>query len=188
MKTQFDLEAVLEAGKLSNELEYERALIADRKLRVLCKENSRLKPLRKKLRDVIEKYESKHWSSTAKIDDLTLRNSEIAELIAEKERLFLQKRKTLIKSRLKSCSLTQVNLMELLGHTSKTYMSELVNGISPFTLNNLILINRLLKIDLTDLIPTTIPQNQRLRIKNSIEQIGNTKIKLSADDLDLISA
>ena len=31
MKTQFDIEKVLEAGKLQNELEYERALIADRK-------------------------------------------------------------------------------------------------------------------------------------------------------------
>ena len=53
MNTQFDIEKILKAGKLKNELEFERALIADRKLRVLCKENARLKPVRKQLRKAI---------------------------------------------------------------------------------------------------------------------------------------
>lgn len=187
MKTQFDIEKVLEAGKLKNELEYERALIADRKLRVLCKENSRLKPVRKQLRDLIEKYEDKNWASP-EIDEVKLKESDLAELIAEKERQFIYRRKELIKKQLKKFDLNQQDLMTLLGHRSKTYMSELMNGISPFTLNDLIVINRLLKIDLTDLIPTTISHKRRSQIKRSIKVIGTSKIKLSSDDFDLAMA
>ncbi len=188
MKTQFDIEKVLEAGKLQNELEYERALIADRKLRVLCKENYRLKPLRKKLRDLIEKYETKNWSSDSKIGVSQIMESDLAELIAEKERRFIQNRKELIKKELKRHSLNQQDLCVLLNHSSKTYMSELMNGISPFTLNDLIIINRIFKIDLTDLVPTTLPQKQRIKIKKSIKKIGSEKIKLSKDDFDLVLA
>ncbi len=185
MKTQFDIEKVFEAGKLKNELEYERALIADRKLRVLCKENARLKPLRKQLRDLIEKYEDKNWSSST-IDDVQIKESDIAELIAEKERQFVFQRKGLIKAKLKKFALNQQDLMTLLGHKSKTHMSELINGIVPFTINDLIVINRLLKIELSKLVPTTISQKRRIQIRKSIQVIGTTKIKLSADDFDLV--
>ncbi|MEK6152163.1 transcriptional regulator [Flavobacteriaceae bacterium 3-367] len=188
MKTQFDIEQVLEEGRLRNELDYERALIADRKLRVLCKENFRLKPVRKKLRDLIEYYEDKNWSSKSVVSEVKIKESDLAELIAEKERQFVQRRKQLIKIQLKKLELNQQHLMILLGHTSKTYMSELMNGISPFTLNDLVVINRLLKIDLTDLVPITIPQKQRVKIRKSIQVIGTSKIKLSADDFDLVIA
>lgn len=184
MKTQFDIESVLKTGKLKNELEYERALIADRKLRVLCKENSRLKPVRKQLRDIIENYEDKNWSSS-EINDAKLKESDLAELIAEKERQFIHRRKELIKKQLKKCGLNQQDLMTLLGHKSKTHMSELMNGISPFTLNDLIVINRLLKIDLADLIPTTLSHRRRSQIKKSIQVIGTKKVKLSSEDFDL---
>ena len=53
-KTQFDISELIENGKIQNELEFERALIADRKLRVLSKENPKLTSVRKKLRDLIE--------------------------------------------------------------------------------------------------------------------------------------
>jgi hypothetical protein len=154
---------------------------------VLAKENHRLKPVRKKLRDLLESYEDKHWSSGTKFDNSKLTQSELAALIAEKERQFIQRRKLLIKDKLRKLHLNQEQLMLLLGHTSKTYMSELINGVSPFTLNDLIVINRLLKINLSDLVPTTIPQKQRTRIKKSIQAIGLKNIKLSAEDLDFVS-
>lgn len=188
MNTQFDIEKVFEAGRLQNELEYERALIADRKVRVLSKENSRLKPIRKQLRTLLEKYEKKNWSSSAAISDAKIKESELAELISEKERVFLLKRKETIKRALKKFGLNQQHLMVLLGHRSKTYMSELINGIAPFTLNDLIVINRLLQVDLTDLVPTTFSQKQRIKIKKSIEIIGTNRIKLSSDDFDLVFA
>jgi hypothetical protein len=130
MNTQFDIEKVLSSGKLRNDLEYERALVADRKLRILCNQNTKLVPLRKNLRDLIERYEKQHWSSDTAISDSKIRESDLAELIAEKERQFVQKRKGLIKKRLKESGLNQQQLMSLLGHKSKTYMSELMNGIS----------------------------------------------------------
>lgn len=185
MNTQFDIEKVLGSGKIQSELEYERALIADRKLRTLSKENTRLKPLRKKLRDLIEKYENKNWSSQSNIDEEKVHENDLAELIAEKERQFIQKRKELIRAKLKKTGITQQELGIILDHSSKTYMSELMNGLSPFTLNDLIIIHRLLKIELQYLIPTTLPQKQRLKIKSSIEKIGANKLKLSATDFDL---
>jgi hypothetical protein len=40
----------------------------------------------------------------------------------------------------------------------------------------------LLKIDLTDLIPTFLPQNQRLKVRKSIERLGKPNLKLSKKD------
>ena len=187
MNTQFDIEKVLNSGKIRNELEYERALIADRKLRILCNQNTKLMPLRLNLRDLIESYEKQYWSNETTITETKIRESDLAELIAEKERQFIQKRKGLIKKQLNEYGVNQQQLMLILGHKSKTYMSELMNGISPFTLNDLVIINRLFKIDLADLIPTTITQTQRARIKKSIQELGTNKIKLSTEDFDLVS-
>jgi transcriptional regulator with XRE-family HTH domain len=186
MNAQFDIEEIVEIGYLRNELEYERALIADRKLRMLAKSNARLKPIRERLRDIIEKYEKKNWSPKVEIDDDKLRESELAELIAEKERQFLQRRKELIKEKLKAIGLTQQQLGEILGHKSKTYMSELMNGIVPFGMNDLIIIHRLLKINMKYLMPTTLSQPQRTRIKKTLSALGNKKLKLSADDFDIV--
>ncbi|MNE58115.1 hypothetical protein D3C80_1531280 [compost metagenome] len=102
MKTHFDIEEFVKNGKIENELDLERALIADRKLKSLAKENSSLAVLRKKLRDIIEKYESLHWSDIDSIDDAKIKESDLAEAIAEKERIFINRRKELIKEKLTS--------------------------------------------------------------------------------------
>ena len=47
MKTQFNLNDFLDFTEIRNELQLERALIADRKLRVLAKENPKYKKIRK---------------------------------------------------------------------------------------------------------------------------------------------
>lgn len=47
MKTQFDISEIIKKGKIANELDFERAMIADRKLRVLSKENPAFKSVRK---------------------------------------------------------------------------------------------------------------------------------------------
>jgi len=183
MKTQFDISELIDAGKIQNELDLERALIADRKLRVLSKENPKYKSVRKKLKNLIEQYENQNWSSDSKISDKRLRESDVAELVAEKERLFMQRRKELIRKKLKNLNLTQQDFGKILGHQSKSYISELMNGVSPFSLKDLIVINRLLKIDLTDLIPTFLPQSDRIKIRTTIKKLDNPKLKLSKDDL-----
>lgn len=184
MQTQLDISKLLKAGKIASELEFERALIADRKLRVLAKEDSKYKIVRKKLRDLISAYEDKNWSSSSRIPDKKIQESDLAETIAEKERQFIQKRKELIRKKLKSLNLTQQNLGEILGHRSKSYMSELMNGVSPFSLKDLIIINRLLKIELTHLIPTFLPQADRIKIKSSLQMLDNPK--LSEEDIELV--
>lgn len=183
MKTQFDISQLIEAGKIQNELDFERALIADRKLRVLSKENPKFKSVRKKLRDLIEEYENQNWSADSKISDKKLRESDTAELIAEKERLFIQRRKELIRKKLKNLELTQQDFGKILGHQSKSYISELMNGVSPFSLKDLIIINRLLKINLKDLVPTFLPQSDRVKIRTTIKKLNNPKVKLNKDDL-----
>ena len=183
MKTQFDISELIKNGKILNELDFERAMIADRKLRVLSKEDLNFKSVRKKLRDLIEQYENQNWSAESKISEKKLRESDVAEIIAEKERLFVQRRKELIRKKLKTLNLTQQDFGKVLGHQSKSYMSELINGVSPFSLKDLIVINRILKIDLTDLVPTFLPQSDRIKIRTTIKKLDNPKLKLSNDDL-----
>ena len=182
MKTYIDIDKVIEPGKIQNELDFERALILDRKLKLLVKENPNYKPIREKLRDLIQDWENKHWSSESVITEEKIQESDYAEFIAEKERLFIERRKKLIKAKLKSLNLTQQDLGTILGHNNKSYMSELINGINPLSLKDLIVINRLLKIDLSLLVPNFLSHFESLRIKASIEKLNNPNLKLSKDD------
>lgn len=186
MKTQFNISQLIEDGRIQNELDFERALIADRKLRVLSKENPKFKSVRKKLRDLIEKYEDQNWSAESKVSDKKLKENDEAELVAEKERLFIQRRKQLIRSKLKDLNMSQQDFGKILGHNSKSYISELINGVSPFSLKDLIIINRLLNIELTDLIPTFLPESDRSKIRATIEKLDNPKLKLSKDNLTAV--
>ncbi len=185
MKTQFDISEIIERGKIQNELDLERAMIADRKLRVLSKENPKFKTIRKKLRDLIEQYENQNWNSEVDITENKLRESDAAELIAEKERLFIKTRKELIRKKLKTLNLTQQDFGKVLGHQSKSYTSELMNGIRPFSLKDLIVINRILQIELTDLVPTFLPHSERVKISTTIKKLDNPKLKSIKDDLEL---
>lgn len=182
MKTDFDIEKLVEKGSITNELDYERAMIADRKLRLLSKENSHFKSIRRKLRDLIEEYEKSHWSDAERTSDEKIRESIQSERIAEFERLFIEKRKQEIKKRLKEFELNQENLCLILGHKSKTHMSELINGIKPFTLKDLVIINRILKIDLNLLVPNFLSNDDQLKIKEVVKSLAKPKLKLTSND------
>ena len=186
MKTHFDIEKLVEIGAITSELDYERALIADRKLRLLVKENVQFKILRKKLRDLIEKYETAEWRNAEEISDEKLLESEKSERIAEAERVFIENRKQEIRTKLKQFDLSQEDLAALLGHRSKTHMSELMNGIKPFTLRDLIIINRLLKVAITKLVPVYLSKEDQVRLNEVIRQLGKPKVKLTSDDLVLV--
>lgn len=183
MEIQFDIEKLIEHGSISNELDFERAMIADRNLRLLSKESVHFKNLRKKLRDLIEEYESKTWSDINSVTDEKIAESDKYEIIAEQERLFLNNRKQRIKEKLKQFDLTQENLGQILGHKSKTHMSELMNGIKPFTLKDLILINRLLEIDLNELIPIFLSKEDHINFESAVTRLNKPKLKLEKEDL-----
>lgn len=183
MKTHFDIEKIVDLGIISSELDYERALNADRKLRILSKEDIHFKKLRIKLRALIEKYENKEWNNVDQIDENKLNESKNAENIADFERKFIENRKELIKSQLKELELTQENLALILGHKSKTHMSELINGIKPFTLKDLIILNRILKIEMSLLVPVFLSNEDQLRIKIVANKLNKPKVKLLVADL-----
>jgi len=184
MKTQSYLK-ILQKGSISSELELEKALIIERKLRLLAKENPELAESRSQLRAIIKEYEQSNWGADSVISNKKVQESDIAELIAEQERAFLANRKKIIKAKLTQQGINQQDLGIILGH-SKSYISELMNGINPFTLKDLIIIHKLFNIKLEDLIPTTIPQKETEKIKSSILKINKPKLKLGKQDLFLI--
>lgn len=168
-----------------NELDFQRATIMDRQLRLLVKEFPDLASERKQLRYLLKTYEDKHWAG-AEITDLQITESDIAERISEKEFEFARRRKDAIRLRLKELELTQKELGHLLGHGSASYMSELMNGISPFTLDDLVLIHRLLNIDLKLLIPTTLSYQLVGRIKERITKLNNPNLKFKDKEMVLV--
>ncbi|NJK98723.1 MAG: hypothetical protein HC905_30795 [Bacteroidales bacterium] len=60
------------------------------------------------------------------------------------------------------------------GH-KKGYMSELINGLRPFSKEDLVIINRLFKIKFEDLLPAFIKHERALRIKKTLESLSIVK-------------
>jgi len=177
MGLEISLKKILKKGILTSELELERASMLDRRLRLLIKEFPELAEDRKKLRDIIIAYEDLHRKGQ-EVTAEKIRESDLAEQIAENERVFIHHRRNLIKSTLKEFGLTQKELGAILGHTSASYISELICGINPFTLNDLVVIHRVLNIELHDLIPTTLTNQVAIRILNVVSKLNNPKIKV----------
>jgi len=182
MKDQPDLKIILKKGNISNELELERALIIERKLRLLVKENPELSEDRKVLRTIIKNYENANWSKNSNILVEQIKESDSAELIAEQERKFLDNRKEVIKKKLALLNLTQNDLATILHH-NKSYMSELMNGICPFSTPDLIIIHRIFGIKLEYLIPTFISPKLTGKLKLSISKLNKPDLKLKKNNL-----
>ncbi|WP_055396777.1 hypothetical protein [Flagellimonas eckloniae] len=84
MESEFDIHRIITSG-IQNELDLQRALIASRLLRIMAKENSKLRMVRTKLRDLIIAYEYKNWSRNSNITQKQIEESDLAESMAEKE-------------------------------------------------------------------------------------------------------
>ncbi len=78
--------------------------------------------------------------------------------------------------------MTQQDLGVILNHP-KSYMSELINGVSQFTLKDLVIIHRILKINLDILIPTFLQSETRDKLKESIAKLNKPKLKLRKTEL-----
>jgi len=182
MDLQVSLKKILKKGSLDTELEFQRATIIDRQLRLLVKKNPSLTEERKRLRSILKAYEDKYWIEE-EINDEKVLESEFAEHIAELENSFNLNRKQVIRSVLKEKGLTQKELGRLLGHTSETHMSELMNGVNPFTLSDLIVIHKLLNIGLDQLIPTTLSIQIINRLLTVISELKNPKLQYPMENL-----
>tara|TARA_B110000967_G_scaffold195372_1_gene224805 strand:+ start:1581 stop:2189 length:609 start_codon:yes stop_codon:yes gene_type:complete len=183
---KFSIQNIEKISALNSELEVEKATNLFLKLRVLTKENESYKVLRKHLSKLIKDYEDKNWSISENITNEQVKESDLAEQIVQEENDFYSKRKEIIRERLKESGLNQTDLAKILGHR-KSYISELINGIRPFSKEDLIIINRLFKIELENLIPTFIKEDKVLHIRKTLKSILKSRIRLTKKDLNLES-
>ncbi|WP_353721746.1 helix-turn-helix transcriptional regulator [Dyadobacter sp. 676] len=165
-------------NQLIEDLDHERVLLADRHLRLQQETQPDLRPTRKAISDLIVEFEARCWSDEDLVTDAQMEESEAAKIQAEKEYAFLRKRNKLILAKLQELSLKQKDLALLLNH-SKSYTSELLNGIRPFSTNDLKLIHLLFEIPLTDLIITIPSQETLSRLETAIDKISSLNPKAS---------
>ena len=177
MKDIVDIKEIENIERLETEYDLQKASLLERKLRLMMDENPALRPLRKKLRDLIKDYEAHEWSDFGNISDAKIEESDKAEKIVNSEQKFINKRKESIRKKLKEFDMTQQDLGILLGHP-KSYMSELINGVSQFTMKDLVIIHRVLGISLSTLAPTYLQSETSEKIKESIQKLNKPKLQL----------
>jgi antitoxin component HigA of HigAB toxin-antitoxin module len=182
MKDILDIREIEKIERLENEYDLEKASLLERKLRLMIDENPDLKPLRSRLRDLIKEYEDREWSDFDRISDSQVEESDNAEEVVSYEQKFINKRKAAIRKKLKEYDLTQQDLGLILGHP-KSYMSELINGVSQFTLKDLVIIHRILGIKLNILIPTFLQSETRDKVRESIKKLNKPKLGLRKTEL-----
>lgn len=182
MKDIINIKEIEKIERLENEYDLEKASLLDRKLRLMIKENPDLKPMRKKLRDLIKEYEDRKWFDLDEITDSQIIESDKAEEIVNYEQKFINKRKEAIRKKLNEYDMTQQDLGLLLGHP-KSYMSELINGVSQFTLKDLVIINRVFGINLNILVPTFLQSETRDKVRESINKLNKPKLGLRKTEL-----
>ncbi len=180
---RFDIDNILQIATLNSELEFERASSLYLKLRWMIKDDSTLEPIRKHLKGLIIEYEKINWGVESKIYDEQINKNDKAVELISKENEFIQKRKTIIKEKLKENELIQQDLGKILGHR-KNYMSELINGIRPFSRDDLVVIHRILNIELKYLISPFIKVDTAKHINKVLIELNRKRMKLSKKDLD----
>lgn len=182
MKDILDIKDIEKIERLENEYDLQKASLLERKLRLMIDENPDLKPIRKRLRDLIKDYEDREWSDFENISDSKIEESDKAEEIIDSEQRFINKRKETIRKKLKEFDMTQQDLGIILEHP-KSYMSELMNGVSQFTLKDLVIIHRILGINLNTLVPTYLQSETRDKVRESIRKLNKPKLGLRKKEL-----
>jgi len=182
---RLEIDNILKIDELNSELEFERATLIQGKLRWMVEDDSSLEFVRAHLLALIEKYESEHWSNESEISAEKVNESDLAEKIVSTESVFIQKRKEFIKEKLKGNELTQKDLAKILGHRPN-YMSELMNGVRPFSRDDIVVIHRLFEIDFVNLIPPFLKKAVTNHIKTTLGELRNKKIRLKIKDLEAV--
>ncbi|MBO9614077.1 MAG: helix-turn-helix transcriptional regulator [Dyadobacter sp.] len=179
-----NIKKILDAGRIETELECEQVTLAKRYLTLQEEDQPDLGVTIEALSNMIIEFEARCWSDENLVSDAQMEESEAAEIQAEKEYAFLWKRNKLILDRLQALSLRQKDLALLLNH-SKSYTSELLNGIRPFSTNDLKLIHLLFEIPLKDLIINIPSQETLSRLETAIAKISsvNPKARLLQETL-----
>jgi len=182
---RLEIDNILKLDELNSELEFEHATLIQGKLRWMVKDDSSLEPIRQHLIALIEKYESKNWSNESEISEQQVKESDIAEKIVSAENEFIQKRKEIIKGKLKENEITQKDLAKILGHRPN-YMSELMNGVRPLSRDDIVVIHRLFEIEFKDLIPPFLKKEVTNHIRTTLGALRNKKVRLKIRDLEIV--
>ncbi len=182
---RLEIDNILKLTELNSELELERASAIYGKLRWMMKADSSLGPIRQHLKSLMMHYEKKHWTEESKISDEQITESDTAEKIVSSENVFTQKRKELIRGKLKEIGISQQDLAKILGHRPN-YMSELINGVRPFSRDDIIVLHRLFGIEFKDLIPPFLKAEVTNHIKLTLGELKNTKVRLKLKDLETV--
>ncbi len=182
---RLEIDNILKIDELKSELEFEQATSIQGKLRWMVKDDRSLEPIRQHLLVLIEKYESKHWENESEITEEQIKKSDNAEKIINAENIFIQKRKELIKTKLKENGMSQKDLAKLLGHRPN-YMSELMNGVRPFSREDIVVMHRLFGIEFGILIPPFLKNEITNHINNTLNEMKNKSVKLKLDDLEAV--
>jgi len=182
---RLEIDNILKIDELISELEFEQATAIQGKLRWMVGEDSSLEPIRQHLLKLIEKYETKNWVNKTKITNEQINESDLAEKIVNAENFFIQKRKELIKEKLEEYEINQEGLGKILGHRPN-YMSELLNGVRPFSRDDIVVIHRLFDIDFKDLIPPFLKKEVTNHIKMTLGEFKNLKVQLKCKDLETV--
>jgi len=176
---------ILKINELENELEYERATSLFLKLRKTEQDYSAYTPIRAYIKNLILNYEKAHWTDAAAITAKQVKASNLAETLVSAENEFNYKRRELIIDTLKQTGLNENDLAKILGH-QKAYTMEMINGFKSFSREDILIINRLLKIRLEDLIAPFIKQEKVAHIAKTLKTMNNSKIKLTKKDFDFM--
>ena len=182
---RLEVDNILRISELKSELEFERATIIHGKLRWMQKKDSSLEPIYQHLKTLIKRYEKAHWNENIEISEKQISESDIAEKVVLSENEFMQKRKQLIREKLKEIGIAQKDLAKLLGHRAN-YMSELINGVRPFSRDDIVVIHRLFEIDFDDLIPQYLKTEVTNHIKLTLGELKNAKKGLKMRDLEMV--
>jgi len=182
---RLEIDNILKIDKLNSELEFERATSIQGKLRWMIKDDNSLTPVRNHLISLIENYENEHWRDETEITNIQISKSDTAERLINAENNFIQKRKELIRNNLTENNISQKDLANILGHRPN-YMSELINGVRPFSRDDIVVIHRLFGIEFNNLIPPFLKKEVTNHIKTTLGKLRNKKVRLQINDLETI--
>jgi hypothetical protein len=61
-----------------------------------------------------------------------------------------------------------------------------MNGINPFSLRDLIVISKLLKVDLNILVPMELPEEEKVKIEQTVKELNKPKVKLDKKEFTFV--
>ncbi|MBL0913756.1 MAG: helix-turn-helix domain-containing protein [Bacteroidia bacterium] len=174
---KFAIDNVLKIKALGSESELAQAQHLYLKLRPAAADSPSLKPVRKHLAQLIKAYEEIHWARVEEVSAAQVKQAEYVEKQVLGREKFISRRRDLIRNALKRFGLKQNDLADLLGHR-KSYTSELVNGVRPFSQEDVILLHLLLGLRLEDLILPLVKESALTRLRTTLARLNRPGLQL----------